>query len=156
MNNDSFIPAGYHSVTPSLTCKDAVAALKFYQKAFDAQVTIQMDDPKTGGIAHAEFQIGNSTMMLSSEYPQYGSFAPEIGTGGSFMIYVEDCEAAWKKALDAGATSIQEPTDQFWGDRTARFADPHGYRWAVAQKVRDVSPEELEKAAKAWMEENAA
>jgi PhnB protein len=151
MNNDfSHIPAGYHSVTPSLTAKDAKAALAFYTAAFGAEVQFIMDDPKSGGVAHAEFRIGNSTLMVSDEYPSYGAFQPEIGKGASFMIYVKDVEAAFQQAFAAGAAVTMPPTDMFWGDRVAKFNDPHGYRWTVAQKVREVSPEEMNEAMKNW------
>jgi uncharacterized glyoxalase superfamily protein PhnB len=152
MKDLSHIPTGYHSVTPSLTCRDAPAALKFYHQAFDAEVTLRLDDKEPGKIAHSEFRIGNSTLMLSSEYPDFGSFAPEIGQGAAFMIYVPDCDAAYQKALDAGAESTVPPTDQFWGDRTASISDPHGYRWSLAQKVKDMSEEEVGQAAQEWIE----
>ena len=150
--SESHIPEGYHSVTPSLTARDANTALDFYARAFGAEVKFKMDDPSSGKVAHAEFQIGNSKMMISDEYPDYGAIAPEIGKGGAFMIYFPDVDAAFAKALAAGATSIQEPTDQFWGDRTGKVSDPFGYRWSLAAHVRDVSPEEMDAAMKAWGE----
>jgi PhnB protein len=143
------IPEGYHSVTPSLTVRGGAAALDFYARAFGAKEHYRLPDP-AGKIMHAEIEIGNSRLMLSDEFPEWGALAPEPGRGGAFMIYVPDADAAYKKALAAGATSVQEPTDQFWGDRTARVADPYGYRWALATHVRDVSPEEIAKAAAAW------
>lgn len=143
MSGFAHIPDGYHSVTPSLTSKDAAASLDFYAAAFGAVEHFRLPDEKTGGVAHAEFQIGNSTMMISDEYPSFGCFAPEIAKGGSFMIYVRDCDAAFAQAIAAGATAITPPTDQFWGDRTAMVADPFGYRWSVAQKVSSPTPEEI-------------
>lgn len=139
------IPAGYHSITPSLTVKDGKAALAFYAKAFGAVERYRLADPKTGGIAHAEFTIGDSTMMLSDEYPEWGSLAPEPGQGCSFMIYVEDVEEAFVRAVNAGVTVIMPPADQFYGDRSARLADPYGYRWTIAQRMRDVAPEEMQR-----------
>jgi len=143
------IPEGYHSVTPSLTVRDGAAALDFYARAFGATENLRLPSPD-GKIMHAEFQIGNSRLMLSDEYPDWGAFAPEVGKGGSFMIYVPNADDAFKKAIEAGATVIQDPTDQFWGDRSARVADPYGYRWTVAAHVRDVSPEEIARAAAEW------
>ncbi len=144
MNPDlSHLPAGYHSVTPSLTAKDANAALAFYAAAFGAEEHFRLPDAKTGGVAHAEFAIGSSTMMISDEYPDYNCLAPEIGQGGTFMIYVPDVQAAFDQAVRAGATVLQEPADQFWGDRSARVSDPHGYRWTLAQRTRQVSSEEM-------------
>lgn len=144
------IPAGYQSVTPSLTVKDAAKALEFYEKALNAVINYKMADPRTGGTAHAEFQIGNSTLMISDEYPDLGFSAPEVGKGGSFMIYVPDIEAAFEQAVGAGAAEVQQPEDQFWGDRTARVNDPFGYRWTLAQKIRDVPEEEMARLAADW------
>ncbi len=148
MSDLSHIPEGYHSVTPSLTSKSADASLKFYAAAFGAVEYFRMPDEKTGGTAHAEFEIGNSIMMISDEYPAFGSFAPEFAKGGSFMIYVVDCDAAFAQALAAGAAALTQPTDQFWGDRTAMVADPFGYRWSLAQKVASPSPEEMAEGMK--------
>lgn len=141
----SHIPAGYHSVTPSLTVKDGRAALAFYARAFGAVERFRLADPQTGGIAHAEFVIGDSTLMLSDEYPEYGSLAPELGQGASFMIYVADVEEAFVNAVNAGVTVIMPPADQFYGDRSAKVADPHGYRWTLAQRLREVPAAEMQK-----------
>lgn len=143
MSDLSHIPEGYHSVTPSLTSKDANASLRFYAEAFGAVEVFRLPDDKTGGVAHAEFQIGNSKMMISDEYPSFGCLAPEFSKGGIFMIYVPDCDVAFEKAIAAGAKAIREPADQFWGDRTAQVADPYGYRWSLAQKKSDPTPEEI-------------
>lgn len=147
-------PEGYHSVTPSLTVGDAKAALDFYSRALGAEVLYTMPEP-SGKIMHAEFRIGDSRMMISDEYPAYGALAPGIGKGGLFMIYVPDVDAAFAKAIAAGATSVQEPTDMFWGDRSGKFNDPYGYRWTIASHVRDVSQEEMDAAANAWAEGNS-
>jgi PhnB protein len=145
----SHIPEGYHSVTPSLTARDAKAAIDFYTRAFGAELKFKLDHP-SGKIGHAELQIGNSRIMISDEYPDYGAVAPEIGKGATFMIYVDDVDAAFARAVAAGAAPVQEPTDMFWGDRAGRLNDPVGYRWTLASHVRDVSQEEMEEAMKAW------
>lgn len=142
-------PHGFHSVTPSLTVRDGAAALDFYSRALDAREHYRLPGPD-GKVMHAEFQIGDSRLMLSDEYPDFGAFAPEVGKGGLFMIYVPDVDAAFTKALAEGATVIEGPADQFWGDRTARVADPFGYRWTLATHVRDVPPEEIAKGAAMW------
>ena len=152
--NVSHIPEGYHSVTPSLSARDAKAAIDFYTRAFGAVLKFKLDEP-SGKIAHAELQIGNSRIMISDEYPDYGALAPEIGKGGTFMIYVEDVDAAFARAVEAGATPVQEPTDMFWGDRAGRLHDPVGYRWTLASHLRDVSQEEMQEAMRAWGEGNS-
>ena len=149
----SAIPQGYHSVTPSLTVRDGAAALDFYARAFGAVEVFRMPEP-SGKIMHAEITIGDSRLMLSDEYPDYVSLAPEPGKGGSFMIYVTDVDAAFEQAVAAGATAVQPPTDMFWGDRSGKVNDPYGYRWTLASHVRDVSQEDMEAAAKAWAEGN--
>ena len=103
-----------------------------------------------GKLMHAEMRIGDSVMMLSDEYPAFGAVQPDIGKGASFMIYVPDADAAFQQAVAAGATATQPPADQFWGDRTGRLNCPYGYRWAVAQKVRDVPPDEIARLAADW------
>ena len=143
-------PPGYHSVTPSLTVADAAGALDFYVRALGATEILRMKDPDSGKIMHAEFQIGDSRLMISDEYPDWGAVAPGHGKGGLFMVYLDDVDAAFVRALDAGATALQEPADQFWGDRTARIADPFGYRWTLATHVRDVSEAEMATAAAEW------
>jgi PhnB protein len=149
----STIPQGYHTVTPSLTVRDAAAALEFYQRALGAEVLFTMPDP-SGKIMHAEFVIGDSRLMISDEYPDYGSLAPQQGFGGLFMIYVEDVDAAFARAVEAGALPAQQPTDMFWGDRSGKIHDPFGYRWTLATHVRDVPEEEMQEAARQWAESN--
>lgn len=150
----SATPQGYHSVTPSLTVRDAAAAIDFYTRALGAEVLFSMPEP-SGKVMHAEFTIGDSRMMISDEYPDFGAYAPEVGKGGLFMIYVEDVDDAFAKAVAAGATPLQEPTDMFWGDRSGKISDPYGYRWTLASHVRDVSQEEMDVAAKAWADGNS-
>jgi PhnB protein len=146
----SHLPDGYHTLTPSLTVRDGAGALDFYQRAFNAVETYRLAEPGSAKIMHAEFRIGDSVLMLSDEYPEWGSLAPAIGKGGSFMIYVKDVDAAFAQAIAAGATEIMAPADQFYGDRSGRIADPFGYRWTLAQRVRDVSPEEIARLAAEW------
>lgn len=143
-------PEGYHSVTPSLTVSDGKGALDFYTRALDATEIFRLESPNSGKLMHAEFTIGDSRMMISDEFPDWGSVAPVFGTGGLFTIQVDDVDTAFTKAIYQGATVIQEPADQFWGDRTARVADPYGYRWTFATHLRDVSPEEMTKAVAEW------
>lgn len=143
------IPEGYHSITPYLVCKGADKAIEFYTKAFGAQETVRMPGPH-GRIMHAEVKIGNSMLMLSDENPDRGAIAPSgKGRSMSVMLYIDNVDAVFKRALELGSTSIQEPTDQFWGDRMGNLMDPFGHQWAIATHKEDVSPEEMEKRMQA-------
>ncbi|MEM7143949.1 MAG: VOC family protein [Verrucomicrobiota bacterium] len=148
----SYIPEGYHTVTPSLTVTDAAGALAFYGEALGAVEVYRLPNPKTGEVLHAEFAVGNSRFMLSPEVPAEGAFAPEVGKGTLFFLYVEDCDACYGRAVEAGGTVIQEPTDMFWGDRVGKVADGYGYRWAFGQRVREVGEEEIMEAVKGFVE----
>jgi uncharacterized glyoxalase superfamily protein PhnB len=138
------------TVSLSLTVRESAAALTFYSDAFGAQELFRMPSPD-GGIAHAEFLLGNTRIYLSDESPEWQAFAMPPGAAASclFAIATEDCDGAYKKAIAAGAESLSEPTDTFWGMRSALLKDPFGYRWALNQQIEEVSPEELEKRAKA-------
>lgn len=137
------------TVSLSLTVKDGNAALDFYKKAFGAEVTLHMPDPG-GGVAHAEMMIGNSKVFLSDESPEWHAEAMPEGTQASclFSIGVEDCDAAYKRAVDAGGEALRDPENQFWGIRDAMVRDPFGYRWSFGQFVEEVSAEEFQRRAK--------
>jgi PhnB protein len=146
------IPEGYHTITPYLSVDDAAGAIKFYEKAFGAKETVRMNGPD-GKVAHAELQIGDSTIMLSDPFPQAQAKSPKElgGTTVGLFTYVEDVDEVFKQALDAGATSTMEPTDQFWGDRFGSVVDPFGHHWQIATHVEDVPPEEMEKRSQEAM-----
>lgn len=141
------IPDGYHSVQPYLIVKNAAGAIDFYKKAFGAKERFRM--AKDGRVQHAEIEIGDSCVMLADENPEMGARSPEHygGSPVSLMVYVTDCDAVYKQALNAGAKSEREPTDQFYGDRMAGVLDPFGYKWYLGTHVKDVSKEELEQHA---------
>jgi len=136
------------TVALSLTVKDAARALEFYAAALGAQELFRMPSPD-GRVAHAEFMIGNTHIYISDEAPDWHAFAMPEGATASclFSINIEDCDAAYKQATTAGAASLSEPEDQFWGARSAIIKDPFGYRWSLIQKIEDVTPEELVKRA---------
>ncbi|RJF90517.1 VOC family protein [Sphingomonas cavernae] len=137
------IPEGYSSVTPYLTLDDANAAIEFYKKAFGATEVFRM--PMGDKIAHAEIKIGNSHVMLSDEWPDMGMLSPKArgGTTASLMIYLEGIDAAFDRAIAAGATAERPPEDQFWGDRMGTLVDPFGHRWSLATHFEDVPPDEM-------------
>ena len=140
------IPEGYRSVIPYLAVDDAAGAIDFYQRAFGAKERSRMPMPD-GKVAHAELEIGDSMVMLSDPFPQSAVQTPKElgGTTVGVFCYVEDVDAVYKRAVDAGATSRMEPEDQFWGDRFAQVIDPFGHHWQLATHVEDVSPDEMER-----------
>jgi len=135
------IPDGYHTVTPYITVDNPGAVIDFLTKAFDAKQTYAMRDDQ-GNVRHAEVKVGTSMVMLGGSHDQYKA------RPGNFYLYVEDCDAAYKKALAAGGTSLSEPQTQFYGDRHGGVTDSQGNNWWVATHVEDVSPEELDRRAK--------
>ena len=144
-------PSGYHTLTPALTVRDGKAAVAFYQRAFGATVRHVMDMPD-GKVMHAELQIGDSVVMLSDEFPDWGAVSPQTigGTGSSLSIYVDDVDAVFAQAVAAGATAQHPVADQFWGDRMGSLFDPFGHRWMIATRVEEVSPEETARRGEAW------
>jgi uncharacterized glyoxalase superfamily protein PhnB len=146
------IPEGYHTVTASLIVTDAGKAIDFYKKALGAEEVMRMAGPG-GRVMHAEVRIGNSRVMLADEMPEMGCKAPQAfgGSPVSFYIYVENVDAAWKRAVDAGATFKMPLMDMFWGDRCGQIEDPFGYKWNLAQHIKDLTPEEMKKGQEEWI-----
>lgn len=150
------IPDGYHSITPYLYVKGGAKALEFYAKALGAQELFRMPGPG-GQIGHAEMKIGDSVFMLADEMPACGVKSPSSlgGNGSSLMIYVPDVDAAFKRAIGAGAKEVRPLTNQFYGDRSGTIVDPFGHQWTIATHVEDVPPDELERrAAEAMSQHN--
>ena len=143
----SAIPEGYHSVTPYLTIDGAADAIRFYEQAFGATEVLRMPMPDGTRLAHAEIRIGDSHVMLSDEWPEMGMLGPKSrgGATSSLMIYTEDVDAAFARALAAGATAEREPADQFWGDRMGTLVDPFGHRWTLSTHIEDVSEDEMQR-----------
>jgi uncharacterized glyoxalase superfamily protein PhnB len=131
------IPEGYGTVTPYLCVSDAAKLIDFLKQAFDAQLIFKMDGPG-GRIMHAEMTIGDSRIML-------GQPEPGKETNAMIHLYMPDTDATYKRALAAGGTSVREPADQFYGDRSAGVRDQFGNQWYIATHVEDVSKEEMER-----------
>ena len=151
------IPEGYHSVTPALIVKDAKKALAVYKDAFGAQEVAVFAGPD-GKVMHAEFKIGNSILMLGEESPSMPEHKSAETLGGSpvsLNIYLADADAAFKKATAAGAKAVKQPEDAFWGDRYAVVKDPFGYAWGVLTHKKDLTPDEMKKAAENACKETA-
>ncbi len=140
------IPDGYPWVTPYL-CVDGVgAAIEFYERVLGATERMRMPAPD-GKVGHAELQLGESIIMLADEHPEMGVRGPKTigGTPVTISLYVEDVDAVFDAAMEAGAASVQPVANQFYGDRSGQFEDPFGHRWNVATHVEDVPPDEMEK-----------
>ncbi len=145
------IPKGLHTVTPSLIVAGAAKAIDFYKKALGAEELMRFPGPD-GKIMHAEIRIGDSVIMLGDEMPDQGAKGPKAygGTSVSFFVYGENVDAAWKRAVDAGAKPVMPLADQFWGDRTGCIEDPFGHNWWLAQHIQDLTPEEIQKGSEAF------
>jgi PhnB protein len=140
------IPDNYPRVTPYLCIDGAAAAIDFYREVLGATERGRMSGPD-GKVAHAELEIGDSVVMLSDEFPEMGARSPKTvgGTPVFLNLYVEDVDRTFEIAVKAGAKTISDPEDQFYGDRSGMFEDPFGHRWSIASHVEDVSPEDMEK-----------
>ena len=151
------IPDRFHSITPYLRIRGAARAIEFYKKAFGAEESFRMQGPAPDTVGHAELLIGNSVIMLSDEWPDQGCPGPESlkGTSVSLHLYVEDADAAHKKALSAGARELMAPADMFWGDRMAKVADPFGHEWSIATHKEDLTHEQIGKRAREFMSKAA-
>ena len=151
------IPDGFHSITPGLVVRGGLKALEFYKAAFGAEVISRMDTPD-GKVMHAEFRIGNSIVMLGEECPDWGVVAPETlgGSPVSLNVYVEDCDAVFNRAVEAGAAVKMPVADMFWGDRYGKITDPFGHSWGILTHVKDLTEEEVKAAAAEAMAAMAA
>ena len=146
------IPEGYRSVNVILTVDDAARAIDFYKQAFGAKEISRL--PMGDKIGHAELQIGDTKIMLNDEFPDQGNLSPKSrgGTSVGLIIYTEDVDSAFKKAIDAGASQTMAVENQFWGDRMGGLTDPFGHKWSIATHVEDVPPEQYEERMKASMQ----
>ena len=143
------IPEGYHTITPYLVVRDAAAAMAFYQKAFGAIERFRLPGPDGKTIMHGELQIGDSIFMLGAEMPAGECKSPATlkGTAVELYLYVEDVDAAYRRAVAAGAKEVMPVQEMFWGDRMGSLEDPFGHRWSVATHIKDLSPEEITQGA---------
>ena len=150
MNDIEKIPKDYHSITPVLIVKNGDEAIEFYKKGFGVEERCRMKAPD-GRVAHAELKLGDSVFMLSDEYPEMECHSPKTigGSPVSMYVYVDDVDSVFNKAISAGAKSLDPVKDQFWGDRHGRLEDPFGHLWSIATHKKDLSEEEMKKAAEA-------
>jgi PhnB protein len=142
------IPADYPRVTPYLIVDGADAAIGFYTAVLGATERMRLAGPD-GRIGHAELDLGDSMIMLADEHLNMDIRGPRTvgGTPVTLHVYLEDADAAFARAIDAGATALQPVEAKFYGDRAGQFEDPFGHRWNVATHVEDVEPEEMSRRA---------
>ncbi|AKT43986.1 VOC family protein [Chondromyces crocatus] len=140
------IPEGYESAIPYLIMRGASDALAFYAKAFGAVEVMKLVGPD-GKLGHAEMMIGRARFSLADEYPEMNIVGPQSlgGTSVSIQVYVEDVDAICRRAKEAGAKILQEPKDEFYGDRTCKVEDPFGHVWLFQARNEVISIEEMDR-----------
>jgi len=143
------IPDGFHTITPHLIVSDGAQAIEFYKRAFGAQEIERFMRPDGKAVMHAQLKIGNSMLMLGSEFPP-SCLSPKArgGTTVSMFIYVENADAAFKQAISAGGIEKMPMMDQFWGDRCGQLEDPFGHQWTIATHKQDLTKEQIAENAK--------
>ena len=148
------VPEGHHTVTPSLTLDNAARAIEWYKTALGAEEIARVTGPD-GKIMHAEIRIGDSLIMLMD--PIMGGKGPKAfgGSPASLWLYVDDCDELFERAIDAGGEVVPngEMRDQFWGERSGTFTDPHGYTWSIATHKEDLTPLEMKQRQDEFMKE---
>lgn len=150
------VPESYHTVSPYLIVPNAAAALEFYGAAFGAAVKRRLAMPN-GKIMHAEIAIGDSILMLADQFPSHGAFAPEHFGGSpiSIVLYVENADDLYARALAAGAIALRPMSDQPFGDRSGTIRDPFGHQWILTTHFEDISDHEIERRFAAMMSDAA-
>jgi len=146
MQNTQILPEGMNSITPHLICANAIEAIEFYKRAFNAVEKIRLLGPG-GTLIHANLRIGNSSIMLAEENMN-GGLGPKSLNGSPVFIHLQvtDVDNIVAQAVAAGATIKMPVADMFWGDRYGQLEDPFGHRWSVATRIRDLSPAEMQEA----------
>ena len=154
----SAVPEGFHTITPQLTLDNAAQAIDWYKKALGAEEVSRATGPD-GKILHADLKIGNSHIMMNDAMG--GAKGPKAfgGSPMSLWVYVENADALFNRAVGAGAQVEPGPmgqiSDQFWGDRCGTINDPHGYRWTIATRKEDLTPQEMKQRQDEWMKQMA-
>ncbi|HEX3870176.1 MAG TPA: VOC family protein [Pirellulales bacterium] len=151
------IPEGYYTVTPYMIVRDAARAIEFYKQAFGAEELMRLPSPNER-VGHAELQIGNSRIMLADEFPEMGIKSPQTlgGSAMSILLYVEDSDAMFQRAVDAGAKILKPIQDQFYGDRSGTLTDPFGHQWTIGTHTEDVSNDELSRRMEAMFKKKSS
>jgi uncharacterized glyoxalase superfamily protein PhnB len=145
------VPPGFENLVPHLVCSPCSEAIEFYEKAFGAEEICRLPAPDGRRIIHAEIRIGKSMVFLVDDFPECcggkSSSATALnGTPVTIHHYVENCDAAIKRAADAGATVLMPAADMFWGDRYGVVTDPYGHKWSFGTRLKDLTPSEMQTA----------
>ena len=151
------VPEDFHTITPQLVVKGVAGAIAWYTKAFGANELLRNMAPDGESIMHAELLLGDSRFFVVDEFP--GSMVSPAALGGTpvtLHLYVNDVDAVFDRAVEAGATVLMPVADQFWGDRYGMLADPFGHRWSIASRIEDLSPNALKKRAADWAKEQTS
>jgi PhnB protein len=150
----SAIPAGMGTITPHLAVRNGADAIDFYKRAFGAREVSRMPSPD-GKIMHAELKIGGATFFLADEHPEMGVRSPQSlgGATASLHVYFPNVDAAFKRAVDAGAQVRMPVADMFWGDRYGKVGDPFGHEWGLATHKEDLTSAQVKKRAEAFFKQ---
>ncbi|HEY1958207.1 MAG TPA: VOC family protein [Polyangiaceae bacterium] len=143
------IPEGFHSLTTQLSIDGADQAISFYEKAFGAEVRERAPDPSGKKIWHAALRIGSSMIFVNDVFAEMGGSQSK----SSMWLYVPDVDASFKRAVDAGAKPTMPVADMFWGDRMGSVTDPFGQSWNIATRKKNMTPDEMKAAEKAFIAE---
>lgn len=146
------IPTGFHTLTPHIVVSDGAAAIEFYKKAFGAQENSRLMTPNGKLLMHAQLTVGNSIIMLASEFPP-NALSPKSrgGTSVFLHLYVPDSDAVFDRAVKAGGSIRMPMSDTFWGDHYGVVEDPFGHQWSIASRKHDLTPEQIAENSKTWM-----
>jgi len=155
MSEVQTIPSGFHTVTPTIFVNGAAQAMDFYKQALGATEVCRHTTPDGSKVMHGELKIGDSTLFIADEFPEFGMLSPQTLKGNSvtFYLYVDNCDELFNRATSAGASTVRPLEDTFWGDRTGMIGDPYGHKWNISTHVRDVTPEEMAAASAKFFSE---
>jgi uncharacterized glyoxalase superfamily protein PhnB len=150
----SRVPEDFHTITPHLVVKGVAAAIEWYTKALGAHELLRNTAPDGVSIMHSELLLGDSRFFVVDEFP--GSAVSPASLGGTpvtLHLYVEEVDALFDRAVEAGAQVLMPVADQFWGDRYGMLTDPFGHRWSIASRIEDLSPKALQDRAAQWVKQ---
>lgn len=144
-----------HHAFPYLRLSDAAGAIDWYCDVFGATERFRLVEPETGRVGHAELTLGASVLLLSDEFSEYGVRGPEtVGdTTVAIHLLVDDADALCARAVERGAELLREPTDQFYGERSAQIRDPFGHEWNIGHAIEEVEPAEMQRRWNAMVED---